>query len=58
MNRQIVLARRPDGEPVAADFELTETAIPEPGDGQFLARTLYLSLDPANDTVWATECGD
>jgi hypothetical protein len=46
MNRQIVLARRPDGEPVAADFELTETAIPEPGDGQFLARTLYLSLDP------------
>lgn len=46
MNRQILLARRPDGEPVAADFELAESAIPEPADGQFLARTLYLSLDP------------
>lgn len=46
MNRQILLARRPDGEPAATDFELAESAIPEPADGQFLARTLYLSLDP------------
>ncbi len=45
-NRQVLLARRPDGEPAPADFELTETAAPEPGDGQFLARTIYLSLDP------------
>ena len=46
MNRQILLARRPDGEPAATDFELAENAIPEPADGQFLTRTLYLSLDP------------
>lgn len=46
MNRQIVLARRPQGEPVAKDFALTESAVPEPASGQFLARTIYLSLDP------------
>ena len=46
MNRQIVLLHRPDGEPVTADFDLKESAIPEPDEGQFLARTLYLSLDP------------
>ena len=46
MNQQIVLARRPSGEPVANDFDLREGSVPEPGEGQFLARTLYLSLDP------------
>ena len=46
MNQQIVLARRPSGEPVANDFDLREGSVPEPAEGQFLARTLYLSLDP------------
>jgi len=46
MNRQILLAHRPDGEPAADNFKLVESAIPEPADGQFLARTIYLSLDP------------
>jgi len=45
-NRQICLARRPDGEPVPADFALVEAPVPEPRDGQVLARTIYLSLDP------------
>lgn len=45
-NTQILLARRPNGEPIPADFEVSNTAIPEPGEGQFLARTVYLSLDP------------
>jgi NADPH-dependent curcumin reductase CurA len=45
-NRQIVLARRPQGEPVAEDFHLIESSIATPGDGQFLARTVFLSLDP------------
>ena len=40
-NTQILLARRPNGEPVPADFEVANTAIPEPGDGQFLARTVF-----------------
>jgi NADPH-dependent curcumin reductase len=45
-NRQIVLAARPHGEPKESDFKLVETPVPEPGPGQLLLRTLYLSLDP------------
>ena len=45
-SRQIRLARRPQGEPVAADFELARVPKPEPGPGQVLTRTIYLSLDP------------
>ena len=45
-NRRIVLARRPDGEPRADDFRLERAPLPEPGDGELVARTLYLSLDP------------
>jgi NADPH-dependent curcumin reductase CurA len=45
-NRQIRLARRPQGEPVADDFEVVRLAKPAPGQGQVLTRTVYLSLDP------------
>jgi NADPH-dependent curcumin reductase CurA len=45
-NRQIVLASRPHGEPTLDGFKLVEAAIPEPGPGQMLLRTIYLSLDP------------
>src|ERR1700758_4167125 len=45
-NRRIVLASRPTGEPVAANFRMEETDIPSPADGEVLLRTLYLSLDP------------
>ncbi len=34
------------GLPVPEDFGADETAIPTPGPGQFLSRTVYLSLDP------------
>lgn len=51
-NRQIVLVRNPGGEFSGADFEVRETPIPSPGDGEFLVRNLYLSLDPAN-RLWA-----
>lgn len=46
MNRQILLRRRPSGEPKLTDFEVAERAIPAPGDGEILCRTIYLSLDP------------
>jgi NADPH-dependent curcumin reductase CurA len=46
MNRRILLARRPHGEPTEQDFELDETRVPVPGDGELLTRTVYLSLDP------------
>ena len=45
-NRQILLKSRPQGAPSLDNFELTETPIPEPGDGELLMRTRYLSLDP------------
>ncbi len=46
INRQIVLAARPEGAPKDGDFRLVEAAVPEPGAGELLCRTIYLSLDP------------
>jgi len=46
VNRRIVLARRPQGEPTPEDFRLERAPLPQPGPGQLLLRTLYLSLDP------------
>ena len=45
-DRRVVLARRPSGEPVEADFRLEEAPAGTPGDGEVLLETLYLSLDP------------
>ncbi len=45
-NRRILLTARPEGLPKPTDFRLVETPAPEPGDGEMLLRTLYLSLDP------------
>src|SRR5258707_268771 len=46
VNRQIVLSRRPVGMPKPGDFDLVESPLPAPDDGEILTRTLYLSLDP------------
>ncbi|MBR8832917.1 MAG: NADP-dependent oxidoreductase [Stigonema ocellatum SAG 48.90 = DSM 106950] len=46
LNQQILLKSRPVGEPKETDFALVETPIPEPGEGEILSRTIYLSLDP------------
>jgi NADPH-dependent curcumin reductase len=45
-SRQILLGSRPRGEPTPDNFKLVETDMPEPGPGQMLLRTIYLSLDP------------
>ena len=45
-NCQWRVARRPAGNVVAEDFEYREVSIPEPADGQFLLKTLYLNLAP------------
>ncbi len=45
-NRRILLAARPDGAPKESDFELVETPVPAPDDGEVVTRTIYLSLDP------------
>lgn len=44
--RRIVLAARPNGRPVPADFRLEAIEIPEPGAGQLLLEVQHLSLDP------------
>ncbi len=46
VNRRIVLNARPQGAPTASDFRIESEAVPTPGAGQVLLRTLYLSLDP------------
>ncbi len=47
MNEQWRLARLPAGGwPEPGDFSWNQETMPEPGQGQAMARTLYLSLDP------------
>ncbi|BEO28741.1 MAG: NADP-dependent oxidoreductase [Serratia marcescens] len=45
-NRRFLLASRPHGEPTASNFRLDTVPVPQPGAGQLLLRTVYLSLDP------------
>lgn len=45
-NRRIVLASRPKGAPQKDNFRLEQVDIPQPGDGEVLLRSVYLSLDP------------
>jgi NADPH-dependent curcumin reductase CurA len=45
-NRRIVMVAHPEGAPTDDDFRLEESPLPEPGAGQMLCRTIYLSLDP------------
>ena len=46
VNRQLLLARRPNGTPQPADFERADAPVPVCGEGRFLVRNLYLSADP------------
>jgi hypothetical protein len=47
-NRQIVLARLPEGRLGPEHFALTHAERPAPGEGEVLVRVLYVSLDAAN----------
>jgi NADPH-dependent curcumin reductase CurA len=44
--RRYVLASRPTGRPTPDDFELEQVDLPEPGPGEVVVRTVYLSVDP------------
>lgn len=46
IRRQWVMAKRPDGHVSEANFCLVEVPLPLIGDGEFLLRTLYLSVAP------------
>jgi NADPH-dependent curcumin reductase CurA len=46
INRQWLLAKRPEGPPGDQHFRWAETPVPSPGPGQALVQNLWLSLDP------------
>jgi len=54
INKQIVLASRPEGAPRENNFRLVETPLRVIGDGEFLVRNLYISLD-AGFRNWMNE---
>jgi len=45
-SREIRLVSRPQGWPTEANFELAETSLPEPGEGEVLVRNAYMSVEP------------
>lgn len=47
VNRQVLLASRPEGVPQAEHFRLVEAPVPEPGPGQVLVLNEWLSVEPA-----------
>ena len=46
LNKQILLASRPQGEPTVDNFKLVEQPVPALAEGQVLVRNHFLSLDP------------
>jgi NADPH-dependent curcumin reductase CurA len=46
-NRRLLLRERPNDAVGPEHFEMVEEPIPEPGDGEVLLRTKWLSFDPA-----------
>lgn len=47
MNKQLLLAKRPVGLPDEDTWEIIESDMPEPEEGQFVVKQFYVSLDPA-----------
>jgi len=45
-NQRITFARSPQGLPVLGDFGRDVSTVPNVSEGQFLSKTLWLSLDP------------
>ena len=45
-NKEIRLASRPAGVPTVDNFHFVDADVPQPGDGEVLVRTLYISVDP------------
>ncbi len=47
INKQIILASRPIGEPSESNFQLETSQTAELNEGEILVKTKYISLDPA-----------
>src|SRR4051812_39272474 len=43
---QVTIAARPEHALETRHFGIAHAPVPEPGDGEVLVRTLYLSMDP------------
>lgn len=56
INRQWLLARRPEGAVKPTDFVYNEVPLPTLGEGDVLVRTLYFGYD-ASQRIWLTEDG-
>ena len=46
VSHEIHLKERPIGMPTIENFEIVEVQIPEPSDGEFLLRNIWMSVDP------------
>ena len=46
LNRQWRLVSYPEGMPSESDWEMSESPIPEPGEGEMLVRSIYLDVAP------------
>ena len=57
LNRQVLLKARPTGIPQAEHFEIVETPVLEPIDGQVVVRNLFLSVEPAM-RGWVSNVGN
>ncbi|HEX6340998.1 NADP-dependent oxidoreductase [Umezawaea sp.] len=58
VNRRIVLAARPQGDPRPGDFEVVERPVPVPARGQVLLRNVLVSLDPYNRIIMGNANSD
>ncbi len=45
-NTQILLASRPQGWVTPDNFTVNTTEVPEPGEGEMVLKTIYMSVDP------------
>lgn len=46
VSREIHLRQRPFGIPTKDNFQLVKVSVPDPKDGEFLVRNLWMSVDP------------
>ena len=46
ISKEIHLRSRPEGVPVKDNFELVETTVPDPAEGEVLIQNIFMSVDP------------
>ncbi|WP_159618871.1 hypothetical protein [Arthrobacter zhaoguopingii] len=54
VNRRLVLAARPHGNPKGSNFRIEDGRAPVPAQGQVPVRKTLVSLDPSNGMVYSS----